>query len=731
MLTLTYLVPSSLSLKTQSPNMDGQIPPSLDVIESDGELFVSLNYIENIPTSSDASVSKKLCQFRNGQLFLPLVSLGHALASAPSNPLSIEVVDKTAEASRQNIGLRLWDSQGGEVPIGKPEAWDLYSSTSSEDEEQAIYGGPELCVEQACDGARHDTPFDHDSQTSSDKAQQDQLDHGRRKRLPNAHDAGDDARSFGAQDENSVSNADFLSNKQPQPSGVASERRRDSVSVHQTRRTGHEIPGKRFAQTDMTPQSASQTSRCDAGHSTACLTHVPDEPASKDKTSSEHVSSMYRPRRYEEALIRQLWALQLREKDALTELLEDRFPPALDTLSKAHGQFVHLATLPSGQRYSVKIFKDLYARSPSLQLATLNDSRIHNERLTGYQKVELWQILRSVAQKECGQRLWSGVQVAPRHMRPEHRQMIPQADVMQSRLFTTYRTMADFSRDVDVLAKNAEFFHGRHHAVTIAAERTVEEIHHHMGEATAVGKDDAGTELYNGLLRELVIQEGNKLPSIHRIPRFVLPLEQLFLTKDAPQPPQQRPAFILLDITDARKAIWLFDAAATSGRCLVMLAEDIALWHLNSGPDQHDGGLVQKDHHAATRLTELAEEAYGRSRINLLRAGTVRFARATKNNPALAAAIKQGWGWGANSQWDQKTLENRPGAEEEGAAATLTKKRAWNCSGAGEVDEEKGRTVPAAAEQPRMPEKKKKNEKKKKTNTPSGPSRRTRPPRTV
>lgn len=564
--------------------MDQRLPESQDIIEDDRELFVSAEHLGQILAPSSGP-SSQLITLREGRPFFSVHRFNDLLASFSAEQL--EIVQQENEAGRENLSLRLVDDQGDEVPTLttlRQDEWALHSTISSEDD--TLGGGDD-----------------------GDYGDQSPLSLGQRYSLNfNRHDT-------------SVDN------------GGSSE----LLELHHKNTVS---PPLDFA--EGTNNFNDATDRFD--ESTVLSESEPQRDESPKNIENDEdytqADDTHLSQRYDDTVLRKLRALKLTDMTILNRLLENRSPLALSPLSKTRDEFVHLCTLDNGKVFAIKLLRDLHAHDENLGLATLNDAAVLDRPFTGYQRNELSRILTDIEKTACAQELWSSADLVPESRRDDYLRLIPKPKDLTWKLYNAYDTMGDFKGDLELLIQNVELFHGSFHDATAAAECTVQEIVNRMEESAAVGINDHKETLFLGLIREIALSEG-PLPD-RPMPRFVLPLGKLYNIQPSSKPPHFCSGFILMDISNPRKAIWLYHNGPERDY-LVMLADDVTRWKLNSSTSG-GGGLMKGDDHGPpyVRRTKLTKE-YRESRINFPPGCAVLFKRAQMTQ--LIDTIREGWGW--------------------------------------------------------------------------------------
>lgn len=501
--------------------MEEKEPSILVVIDSDGGVFVSIEYMDKIPaTAPDQPVSERfflgspqvssqgfVTKTISDRIFVSLRHLNALLLSA-ANPLQLDLVSRWTSDGFQKMGLQLLAPDGEEILVdgirketGDEQGFELEATGLSEDDEAEDVAGSVI--------ERHDTP--------QGRAEIEQQEDGSDAAVGDDNGGDGDNNGDNDADDNADDHADDLIVVNPQ--SARSER----------------------AESDIERVSARRSSR---------------------------------------ALVQQLKDLQLAEGNTLIDLLDNSFVPALDRLERAGGSLVHLATLSTGQVCSIHIFKHLYARRPDLSLAPLDEPGLSNRPMTAYQTFETWRILQVVSKTSYGRQFWPPAEAMWPALRDRHRTCIKDPmdmSLIKQQLFQgRYATMGQFWHDVALLHYNAASLHGPEHDVAAAARRTVDEVRRLAGEACAVGPLDAREPAFHGLVRKVVVSGASGASSY---PRYVLPLGSLCVTgKDQAGPTK---CIVLMDVTTSRKAIWLFGQNSQACR-LVMLAEDIDMWKLGS-----------------------------------------------------------------------------------------------------------------------------------------------------
>lgn len=641
--------------------MEQQPPASQDVIQDDRELFVSAEHLGQILAPSSGT-SSQLITLREGRPFFSVVRLNEFLASLSAEQL--EIIHQQDEAGHENLALRLVDDQGDEVPslsTLRQDEWALHSTISSEDE--PLGGGNDedpwpSSFEEGYDVNRHDTPIDNGGPSK-------QLELNHKDTRPREQSFNGGTKDF----------------------NETTDRFRGSTAFSQSETLRDETP---------------RNTENDADGTQAMLTH--------------------QSQRYDDTVIRKLRALKLTDMKILNRLLENRSPLALSPLSKTRDEFVHLCTLDNGKVFAINFLRDLHAHDENLQLATLNDAALLDRPFTGYQRNELSRILTDIEKTACAQEFWSSAHLVPESRRDDYSHIIPKPKDLTWKLYNEYDTMRDFKGDLELLVQNVELFHGSFHDVTAAAERTVQEIVNRMEEAAAVGINDHKESLFLGLVREISISEGpTPPPPGTTMPRFVLPLGKLYDIQPHPKPPHFCSGFVLMDISNPRKALWLYHNGPERDY-LVMLADDITRWKLSSGLGRNDGGLVKGEDHDPpyVRRTKLTKE-HRESRINFPPGCTVLFKRAQMTQ--LINAIREGWGWEipppVNLVTPKKEIKKRKAVRPmfDGGSVSMRKKRG-------------GYVLDSDAEEEWVPQTEHRKSKKKFV-TPTGRRQIGKPPRTV
>lgn len=647
--------------------MDQEPPSSQDVIQDECELFVSAEHLGQILAPS-SGISSQLITLREGRPFFSVLRVNELLASFSAEQL--EIVEQQNEAGQKDLTLRLVNDQGDEVPTLitlRQDEWALHSTISSEDDTLGGGGG----------GGGGD---DDDDQGPSFFAEGYDVD-----RHDTPIDNGSPSKQLELRHKEAIPHEQSC-NESTNSFNEATHRFRDSTIFSQSETLR-----------DKTPRNTEN-----------------DE----DDTQTVHI---HQSQRYDDTVIRKLRALKLTDLTILNRLLENRSPLALSPLSKTRDEFVHLCTLDNGKVFAIKLLRNLHAHDENLALATLNDAALLDRPLTGYQRNELSMILTDIEKTACAQEFWSSTHLVPESRRDDYLRLVPEPKELTRKLYNQYDTMGDFKGDLELLVQNVELFHGSFHDVTAAAERTVQEIVNRMEESAAVGINDLKESLFLGLVREISISEG-PMPPPDAMPRFVLPLGKLYNIQPSPKPPQFCSGFILMDISDPHKAIWLYHNGPERDY-LVMLADDVTCWKLNSDvPGRNDGGLMKGDQHDPyVRRTKLTKE-HRESRINFPPGCTVSFKRAQTTQ--LIKAVREGWGWEVpppvNLVTPKKGMKKRKAARPvfDGGSVAMRKKRGGYVLDSG-VDEEW------------VPQTEHRKSKKTTTVTPTGREKSGKPPRTV
>ncbi|KAJ4395987.1 transcription initiation at TATA-containing promoter protein [Gnomoniopsis smithogilvyi] len=652
--------------------MEGPYPANSDVFQDGRELFASADHLGQILAPSSGS-SSQLVRVHEGQTFFSVIHINDLLASFTTE--SLEIFERQDEAGHEHLALRLVDGQGDEVPTVaalRQGEWAVHSTMCSEDEQQSCDDVQDPSIGEDYVLVRHDTPFD----VVDPPWHLDQRGNGR---SPHEHDLNEDVDGFHEAPDNFVSSPQF----QLSDDDIDCVDDESDFSVSST-----VIP-------ETPPESSEPT------------------PCAESERGNNHFVLPHRASQYDDTTVRKLRELKLMDLVTLNRLLENRSPLALSPPAKTRDEFVHLCTLDNGKTFVVKMFRDLHAHSEDLELASLNDPELLDRQLTGYQRNELSRILVDIEKTACAQQLWSSAYLVPRVSRNDYNRIIPKPKDMIWKLYNEYDTMGDFISDVELLVKNVERFHGSDHTVTAAAKRTVQEILNRRDEAAAIGIQEHEETLFHGLVREVSLSEGTLLSfadwsPLDHVPRFVLPLGALHNVPSPAEPPRFYSGFVLMDVSSPRKALWLYHNGPESSY-LVMLADDITHWKLNSAPGRTDGGLM-KGHLADVRRSKLTKE-YRESRINFP-PGAVLFKRASKTQ--LAKAIRKGWGW-EEPQEAQVTPRKRRGVMNEASSAARKNRRVYVWS-----SDEEEEWVPATEQR-----------KSGKTVTPKGKQRRAKVPRTV
>lgn len=610
---------------------------NLVVIDSDGNAFVDVDYLDKIPTFSpdepvrdrffseivDVAIPGPAMLPHNSHNFVSLNYLNMLLASAQTNPLHVRVIAEETREGYLKVLLRLEDSNGNELLTGNQNV----------DREESV---PLVAQEQGM-----------------------QKKHARRARFEDnymeRHDTPHEDEHVEGQP------TGFIQNEDDQEPLGDDDRQEGQLSQH--RYTDVE-DNNDLEITPLRPQLP--------GESTVEATPSnPQGQRGQDRYFQTLLPTPYTEGRpYDRALVRQLRELRMTDRTSLSALVHNQLPPALNLLREAQHDLIHLATLSNGHVCSVKIFRDLRARREDLSFPSLGDPGRLDKPITAYQKNELVRILQAVAATESGQKLWSLAPGSWPDVWHEYSRTIQQpmdlSTLVQKLLQRSYRTMMQFRRGVDLLVENALACSDETSVFTATCKLAVDEIHRMVEGICAIQDVDILDTLSNGMLREVVISAtvaagdddndndaaltATSLRHHHpSLPRFVLPLGRLYRADNPTEPPQPFHGFVLMDVTTPRKALWLYVLSRGKECCsLVMLADDIALWELGSSNDNRDGGLMMRmrsegggggggtRHHRA-RLTN----TYPDSRIKV-GAGKVLFKRADRIQ--AAEAIKSGWG---------------------------------------------------------------------------------------
>lgn len=642
--------------------MEQEPRSSQDVIQDERELFVSAEHLGQILAPSSGT-SSQLITLREGRPFFSVLRVNELLASFSAEQL--EIVEQQNEAGQKDLTLRLINDQGDEVPTLitlRQDEWALHSTISSENDTLGGGGGDDDDDQGPYFFAEGYEVDRHDTPIDNG-GPSEQLELRHKKVIPHEQSCKESTNSF----------------------NEATHRFRDSTIFSQDETLRDETP--RNTEND------------------------------EDDTQTVHT---HQSQRYDDTVIRKLRALNLTDLTILNRLLENRSPLALSPLSKTRDEFVHLCTLDNGKVFAIKLLRDLHAHDENLALATLNDAALLDRPLTGYQKNELSMILADIEKTACAQDFWSSAHLVPESRRDDYLRLVPQPKDLTRKLYNEYDTMGDFKGDLELLVQNVELFHGSFHDVTAAAERTVQEIVNRMEESAGVGINDHKESLFLGLVREITISKG-PLPETY-MPRFVLPLGKLYNIQPSPKPPQFCSGFILMDISDPHKAIWLYHNGPERDY-LAMLVDDISQWKLSSGLGGNDGGLMKGDDHdpPCVRRSKLTKE-HRESRINFPPGCTVSFKRA--QTAQLIKAVREGWGWEVPPPVDlvtpKKEMKKRKAVRPvfDGGSVAMRKKRGGYILDS-DVDEEW------------VPQTEHRKSKKTTTVTPTGREKSGMPPRTV
>lgn len=665
--------------------MEGQSSSNLVVIDSDGNAFVNIEYLDKIPASPpdepvrdrffsetiEVAIPGPALLPHDSQLFVSLNYLNMLLASAQTNPLHVRVITKETIDGYLQVLLRLEDSNGNELLArnqGVDRVDDVTLITQEEDKQQEDVP-PVRSEDRYRD--RHDTPHEDD-----------QIE-GEPVRASNQVDQLDQDFTQSENEQEVLSDAEYQDSQ-------LSQNGRKNVEDNDL---------------EITPLRA----RLPGDDTVEATPRHPQAQHGQEESSRALFSAPYTGERpYDRALVKQLRDLQLTDRVSLSALVHNHLPPALNMLREAQDDLIHLATLSNGHVCSVKIFRDLRARREDLSFPSLGDPALLDKPMTVHQKNELLGILLVVSKTESGQRLWSPVQLAWPDVWHEYRRKVRQpmdlCTLVQRLTKRTYRTMAQFRRGVDSLVENAVACSGEASAFTAACKLTAQDIYRMMEGICAIQDLDVLDFISHGLLREMVLLSDNDGPALSlqrpfACPRFVLPLGRLYRAERPAEPPRPFHGFVLMDVTTPRKALWLYVLSRDKECCsLVMLAEDITLWELGSGSDNRDGGLMK--HEGGTRRHRARlTNTYPDTRIRL-GTGKVLFKRADKQQ--AAEAIKSGWSVvapaGSRSRQGSEASPLRIALRNSVAQAqgTPTKRRRVSWSEFGDDNEDDEDWVPAS-----------------------------------
>lgn len=612
-------------------------PTPPEILVHDGRTFVSVSLLSKIPNApADPPISDRFfneplgipvngpyIKLFAGQLFVSLDYFNLLLATMPTRKLRASLVVANDEEGASRLSLRLNDQDGNWVPLIKEEEegggvasamdhLDHQRVLSRRDDAQVEVGDEEeLC---------HDNP--HEEQWVQPQDPSNLLLRG-----VDVEQAPEDETEAEVNDDSIQGGREDLQDRHNRMISYV------NATV---------MPEANSLQQDRASPKLTSSEDTDSSVDEAL------EPLSPEDNNDDDTAPMPPPSRTprssikardSRALIKQLHELRLSNPATLSDLLNHRMHPALSRFATTQNSiYIHLATLANGTVYALRIYDDLHARREDLGHASLADPSLLQRRLTAYQKFELGRILRSVGSTPHGVQFWTHAQLGLK--------------AIERKLFRLeYCLMGDFRGDVEQMLETSIGQFGEAHELSAACRRTVEDIFEMMERRFAVGELDTEEPMFNGLIREMVI-EGDIFVPQKQPPRFVLPLGRLYEVKpgdSVDENPGRLKASILVDLTSPPKGLWLFSRKVHNCQ-LVMLAEGIEQWKAGSGIDWGghalDGGLLSQREIAngggRTQLVprETLFGEYPESKIELPH-GAVRFCRANKKD--AADAISRGW----------------------------------------------------------------------------------------
>lgn len=571
--------------------MEGQGYAHLVVTDGDGNLFVTEEYLDTIPTfAPDLPVRDRFFLETvdvvtpgavkipyQGQFFVSVNHLNILLSSARTKQLHVRITSNDNQDGYQKIGLRLEDSDGNEVPVAEPAVAVMEdppvivrrTEEGHEDEQQeeeetvAAFGddymgaerhdtpiqdgqvapvkAPKACDQcrvrktrcsgslpcQACERRDFDCTYTHGKPHTPSRSQFGP-EEGKHARQRYLVGLPDRAHSQVEDGQNPASHS-ILNADQDQDEDEAIDFTAN-VSLHLHPYLRDRAEDQMLNLSNDLPLEPQPPPQDDDVIDITPLRPQPVLPCKKESCS---------PRG--RALVKQLLDLKLTDKATVMALLDDVLPHALDKLKHTQDELVHLATLSNGKSFSVRIFRDLHARREDLSFPNLSDPALLDDSITAYQRFELQKLLVGVTKSDSGHTVSDGL------------------STIKYRLWYSYRTLAEFLSDINGLLEDTIDLHGDTNETTAACRLMVDEIHLKMKNSCAIGPRDTEHSMFKGILREIGVT-GSYVG-----PRFVLPLGRLYTSKDHAAQPSPLECFVVIDITTPRMAVWLMKRSGEQG----------------------------------------------------------------------------------------------------------------------------------------------------------------------
>lgn len=432
--------------------MEEQEPSILVVIDSDGGVFVSIEYMDKIPaTAPDQPVSERfflgspqvssqgfVTKAISDRIFVSLRHLNALLLSA-AHPLQLDLVSRWTSDGFQKMGLQLLAPDGEEILFdgirkgtADEQGFELEATGLSEDDEAEDVAGSVI--------ERHGTP--------QDRAEIEQEDGG---------NAAVDDNNGGDGHNDGDNDADDLIVVNPQ--SARSE----------------------CAESDIERVSARRSSR-------ALVQQLKDLQLAEGNTLIDLLDNSFVP---------------------VLDRLERAggFLVHLATLSTGQVCSIHIFTHLYARRPDLSLAtldEPGLSNRPMTAYQTFETWRILQiVSKTSYGR-QFW---------PPAEAMWPALR--DRH-RTCIKDPMDMSLIRQKLFQGRYATMGQFWYDVALLHHNAASLHGPEHDVAAAARRTVDEVHRLAGEACAVGPLDAREPAFLGLVRKVVVSRASGASSYPR-----------------------------------------------------------------------------------------------------------------------------------------------------------------------------------------------------------------------
>lgn len=625
----------------------------LIIIDCDGKTFVSIEYVERIPTTpSDLSIKDRfysasvdfpesacIIRCRQNKQFISLHYLNRILsASGTAQPLQVKLAIQTDSGGDEHIVLGLQDLHGSNVPLKDPKSaqhdpWQVVIDQKSVKTVGCGHSASHIDVKSQQELTPAETPL-------AIRGAWGQQIH--RQSCQHRENVSQNVNS-------SIKKLAFSSRHCSGQQQIAS---RESATTPATHISGTEPPSV-FQRRKIVAQSPKLS------HMIPLLNGMKIPSTFLNGSHSVGRSSQWKS----SALWKQLQDVKMTDIDVLKAFSRQRFPEAISVLANAPNVIpLGILTTQDGN-YSIKPFKSALWAPKNLGIpkakSEANSLKDHQllAKITTFctEAEELRQIVRdnfkslegstqsSITERRDAQIMKAGAED------PESGEKI--LSRLSSHPHHTIETCVPrarhFTEHCSTLLRLQSLGSCGYNAACNVKKRADEVLKY-----VAVWKDNSDGLVsvtgLNRLVRKAVVSEAVSISVEYPLPRYVLPLGRLCRVDDMTDLPTELDEILVMDITSPRKALWRFrflGPSISSCYSFEMLAADIRDICPNSEANGEKGGPVERDELQVdeARVSLMANKfpwGYPDSRVDFVPGGLA-FTYSTEKD--YAEAIRQGW----------------------------------------------------------------------------------------